>query len=65
MLRAFCFVVPEAGIEPAHRFRREILSLLCLPISPLGQFCRFEETRKTCIDSNCLRYGTGPHSNRF
>ena len=31
-------MVPEAGIEPARPLRkREILSLLCLPISPLGQ----------------------------
>ena len=30
-------MVPEAGIEPACLFyRRQILSLLCLPISPLG-----------------------------
>ena len=30
-------VVPEAGIEPARPFYgRQILSLLCLPISPLG-----------------------------
>jgi hypothetical protein len=30
-------MVPEAGLEPARPFGREILSLLCLPISPLGQ----------------------------
>ena len=30
-------VVPVAGIEPARPFEREILSLLCLPISPYGQ----------------------------
>ena len=30
-------MVPEAGIEPARPLRkREILSLLCLPISPPG-----------------------------
>ena len=30
-------MVPEAGIEPARPFySRQILSLLCLPISPLG-----------------------------
>ena len=30
-------MVPGAGIEPARPFRkREILSLLCLPISPSG-----------------------------
>ncbi len=31
------YVVPGAGIEPARPFGREILSLLCLPISPSGQ----------------------------
>ena len=30
-------MVPGAGIEPARPFKREILSLLCLPISPSGQ----------------------------
>ena len=30
--------MPEAGIEPARPFyERQILNLLCLPISPLGQ----------------------------
>jgi len=29
--------VPGAGIEPARPCEREILSLLCLPISPPGQ----------------------------
>jgi len=28
--------VPGAGIEPARLLGREILSLLCLPISPSG-----------------------------
>lgn len=30
-------MVPETGIEPVRHFWREILSLLCLPISPPGQ----------------------------
>ena len=30
-------MVPGAGLEPARSFLREILSLLCLPISPSGQ----------------------------
>ena len=30
-------LVPGAGVEPAHAYAREILSLLCLPISPPGQ----------------------------
>ena len=29
-------MVPGAGIEPARPYDREILSLLCLPISPPG-----------------------------
>ena len=35
---AFLFyMVPGAGVEPAHAYAREILSLLCLPISPPGR----------------------------
>jgi hypothetical protein len=30
-------MVPKTGIEPVRPYEREILSLLCLPISPLGQ----------------------------
>ena len=30
-------LVPRAGVEPAHRLRRGILSPLCLPISPPRQ----------------------------
>ncbi len=30
-------MVPETGIEPVRSFDREILSLLCLPISPPGR----------------------------
>ena len=33
-------MVPGAGIEPARLLEREILSLLCLPISPSGQVLR-------------------------
>ena len=33
-------MVPGAGIEPARCFQREILSLLCLPISPSGLLLR-------------------------
>lgn len=29
--------MPGAGIEPAHPYEREILSLLCLPVSPPGR----------------------------
>ena len=31
-------MVPGTGIEPVRPLRREILSLLCLPISPSGPF---------------------------
>lgn len=31
------FLVPGTGIEPVRHYWREILSLLCLPISPSGQ----------------------------
>ena len=34
-------MVPGAGIEPARRLKREILSLLCLPISPPGQISNY------------------------
>ena len=30
-------LVPEAGLEPARHYWREILSLLRLPISPFGR----------------------------
>ena len=33
-------MVPGAGIEPARSLKREILSLLCLPISPSGLLLR-------------------------
>ena len=33
-------MVPGAGIEPARLLEREILSLLCLPISPSGLLLR-------------------------
>ena len=31
--------MPKAGLEPARAFAREILSLLCLPISPPRRGC--------------------------
>ncbi len=37
-------LVLEAGIEPAHPCEREILSLLCLPISPLEPSFNHMET---------------------
>jgi hypothetical protein len=38
-------MVPEAGLEPARSKDRQILNLLCLPISPLGQSA-FTEAEK-------------------
>ena len=35
--KQFLQLVPGAGVEPAHPYEREILSLLCLPISPPGR----------------------------
>src|SRR5690606_6472448 len=32
-------MVPRAGIEPARPYGRQILSLMCLPVSPSGQRC--------------------------
>ena len=36
MRKTIVFVVPGTGIEPVQPYGREILSLLCLPISPSG-----------------------------
>jgi hypothetical protein len=44
-LLAVCNMVPEAGLEPARSKDRQILNLLCLPISPLGQSA-FTSARK-------------------
>ena len=47
-------MVPGAGIEPARRLRREILSLLCLPISPSGQktYLTFKEHQSITLVYN-------------
>ena len=39
-------MVPETGIEPVRPLGREILSLLCLPVSPLGQRVRVPVLQK-------------------
>ena len=36
-------LVPGAGVEPAHPYEREILSLLCLPISPPGRIAGLQQ----------------------
>lgn len=38
------YLVPGAGIEPARPYEREILSLLCLPISPPGRMEGVDQT---------------------
>ena len=45
-------MVLEAGIEPARLLEREILSLLCLPISPLEQISNYIFKERV----NCLTY---------
>ena len=51
------WLVPRAGVEPAHRLRRGILSPLCLPISPPRQ--KF----KHWIEENPItKLSTVPHS---
>jgi hypothetical protein len=41
MMGSFIKMVPEAGVEPAHLKRRQILSLMCLPIPPFWLICFF------------------------
>ncbi len=43
-------MVPEAGLEPARPRGRQILNLLCLPISPLGQSV-FTSARKEKLEA--------------
>ena len=43
-------MVPEAGLEPARPKDRQILNLLCLPISPLGQSA-FTSVRKEKVEA--------------
>lgn len=61
-------MVPEAGLEPARPKDRQILNLLCLPISPLGQSAftsvRKEKWRRD-PESNRTRWICNPEHNRF
>ena len=54
-------MVPGAGIEPARCCQREILSLLCLPISPSGQVLRCAQLLK-CYLSNTLLLHSSQHA---
>jgi hypothetical protein len=52
--------VPEVGLEPTRPNGQEILSLSCIPISPLGQvstiyLTRFSTNRQFFGDSFHLR----------
>ena len=47
-------LVPGTGIEPVHRYRREILSLLCLPISPPGLVTILKQDQKIKAPSALL-----------
>ena len=70
MPRHHCAVVPRAGIEPARPLGRQILSLLCLPISPSGLWLRNLRRRtiysrlsdrKTCHNREPEPNSTAPH----
>ena len=47
-------LVPGAGVEPAHHYWRQILSLLRLPISPPGQFEKHADNKTLYISYNHL-----------
>ena len=53
-------LVPRTGIEPAHRCRRQILSLLRLPIPPPGlmgqQYYNFWIYERDCLDKYLTIY---------
>ena len=59
-----CFhLVPRAGLEPARHLWREILSLLCLPISPPRQIGRSSRIRTyDPLLPKQMRYQTALHS---
>ena len=55
-------MVPGAGIEPARPKGRQILSLLCLPISPPGRLshCSVSSFKKTtCVVFLNMEASTG------
>ena len=49
------FMVPGTGIEPVRPYGREILSLLCLPISPSG--LRFAIIPACAIQGRTMKKG--------
>ncbi len=53
-------MVPEAGLEPARPKGRQILNLLCLPISPLG----LSAVRKKLATTKKGYWRRDPESNR-
>ena len=52
------FLVPGTGIEPVRLLEREILSLLCLPISPSEQMSNYTIMILVCqlLHSRHLRF---------
>ena len=61
-------MVPEAGLEPARPKERQILNLLCLPISPLGQSAfasAAKELWRRDPESNRTSWICNPEHNRF
>jgi hypothetical protein len=72
ILRLFKFwsMVPEAGLEPARSKERQILNLLCLPISPLGLSAFTGKRKRRRMwrrdpESNRTSWICNPEHNRF
>ena len=63
-------MVPGAGLEPAQSCDREILSLLCLPISPPGHRGKIfivgdDYQLATCFREARMLYSLSYHINSF
>ncbi len=61
-------MVPEAGLEPARPYDRQILNLLCLPISPLGLSTFLSIGKRNWRrdpESNRTSWICNPEHNRF
>ncbi len=50
------YMVPRAGLEPARSFLRGILSPLCLPISPPGQWTQILSSNDTFCAISLLSF---------
>ena len=60
LINALSCLVPGAGIEPARSFDREILSLLCLPVSPPGQAAHCTEVFGRMVEDLPPKFQFGP-----